>query len=171
MVGKSSKKAIKLAKGITSRTGYAVGGSPFYGQDAYNQLMGDITNQRKAAIPPVGQFDLYKGAKGTAPAAPKGTAPGGEDTKIIPPTDGSSGNYDGGGSGGSEQTETPPDGPPGSFNNPFSGMLDNAINNPGTTAINAGVGLFGGPFGIANSISAAFGGPNVGGLVTAWRSF
>jgi uncharacterized membrane protein YgcG len=106
--GGSVDSAVDIA-----RKHYAVGGSPFYGQDVYNQLMADIAG-RKTNIP-VGQFDLYKGAKGTAPVTPKGTTPGGQDPKIIPPTDGSSGTYDGGGSGGSEQTGTSPDGPTGSY--------------------------------------------------------
>jgi len=45
-----------------ARKHYAAGGSPFYGQDVYNQLMADITNQKKAAAIPVGQYEFYKGA-------------------------------------------------------------------------------------------------------------
>ena len=59
-----------------ARKHYATGGNPFYGQEAYNQLMADIAG-RKTNIP-VGQFDLYKGA-GTVPGAAKVPVSGGSD--------------------------------------------------------------------------------------------
>ena len=47
--------------------------------------------------------------------------------------------------------------------------IDNAINNPGTTAINLGVGLIPG-LGIANSLSGLLGGPTVGGALAGLAS-
>ena len=50
-------------------------------------------------------------------------------------------------------------------------VLDNAItaalNNPVSAATNLGVGLIGGPVGIANSISGLLGGPTIGGAVSS----
>jgi hypothetical protein len=47
--------------------------------------------------------------------------------------------------------------------------INNAINNPGTTAINLGVGLVPG-LGIANSLSGLLGGPTVGGALAGLAS-
>lgn len=47
------------------------------------------------------------------------------------------------------------------------GKINEAINNPITTAINTVVGIAAGPVGLANTVSGLFGGPTIGGLATA----
>lgn len=48
----------------------------------------------------------------------------------------------------------------------IDGFLSSVMNNPVSAVTNAVVGVVGGPFGLANSISGIMGGPTIGGLVS-----
>ena len=164
------------------RTGYADGGAPWanvYGNQndpIFDQLQKDIAAQKNQPLPAIGSLqknpvvspvDVKPNVEGDAPVVGDKDAgspyiPGGVEGGSS--MDGGPGNVSGTTSGntfgGNTYGETY-----GPSNTGF-GLLDNAVNNPGTTAINAGFGLVGGPLGIANSVSGLFGGPTIGGLAT-----
>ena len=181
MVKRHTAEALRIAKAVR-RKKYADGGAPWanvYGNQSdliFDQLQKDIAAQKSRPLPAIGSLqknpvvspvDVKPNVGGDAPVAGDKDVgspyiPGGIESGSS--MDGGPGNVSGTTSGntfgGNTYGETY-----GPSNTGF-GLLDNAVNNPGTTAINAGFGLVGGPLGIANTVSGLFGGPTVNGLAT-----
>jgi len=178
-----------------ARQRFANGGAPTDQLSRWNQLQGSADAMLHGGDPKTLWPGVYDGTKPNPqlatstnpigatqpqqPAPPPYQAPQ-PATPAATPSESAfgSGPRDDNGSGGNDGSTG---GAPGAPGNTFGsntygetygpvntgiGMLDNAMNNPGTAAINAGFGLVGGPLGIANSISGLVGGPTLGGMVT-----
>jgi len=180
MVKRHTAEALRIAKAIR-RKKYADGGAPWgnvYGNQSdpiFDQLQKDIAAQKSRPLPAIGSLqknpvpspvDVKPNVGGDAPVTGDKDAglpyiPGGvEGGSSMDGGPGSvSGTTSGNTFGGNTYGETY-----GPANTGF-GLLDNAINNPGATAINAAVSTVPG-LGPLNTISGLFGGPNAGGLAT-----